>query len=219
MVAVLPSIALASGGLFAFEAKARLAALAVGAAGFLLCTFVRDAGRKAQIHLWREWGGSPTLQRLRFRESAAPDRVARLHARLQPLVSAPLPTEGEEAANPERADERYDEAIAELRQLTRAGESYKVLAAENADYGFRRNLYGIRPFGLAVAGTSAALALLLLIVSAGTFEERAIRWGPGLIFGLGAVVLFAWIVQPAWVRLAAERYADRLFEATGSFAP
>jgi hypothetical protein len=212
LIAMLPAVALAVGGAFAAQYVARLVALVVGAAGVVLCALVRDAGRRAQTRLWQEWDGSPTLRRLRFRGSNSPDRVSRLHARLD----AQLPTAAEEAADRDAADERYDEAVADLRQLTRAGEAYQVLASENADYGFRRNLYGIRPFALVVAATSGLVALVILLISSGTLEQRGLRWGPGLLIAVASMVLHWRVVSSAWVRLAGERYADRLFEAARS---
>lgn len=215
---MLPAVALIAGGVFALEAEARLVALLVGAAGLLVCALVRDAGRRAQSELWREWGGSPTLKRMRFRGSESPQRVERLHARLRGLLGTELPTAAEEAADPQAADDRYDDAIADLRQLTRAGDAYRVLAAENADYGFRRNLFGIRPFGLAVAGICTLAAVLLMFLSTGTSEQRLVRWGPGALVGIVWLGLFGRIVTSAWVRLAGERYADRLLEAARSLA-
>jgi hypothetical protein len=213
---MLPAIALVAGSIFAVETTARLVALLVGAAGIVLCALVRDAGTRVQARLWQEWGGSPTLRRLRFRDSESPDRVARLHERLEFVLGLHLPTADEEIADPDAANARYNEAVADLRQLTRTGDAFKVLAAENADYGFRRNLFGLRPFGLAVAGISGLTALLLLVLSTGPLEQRALRWGPAALIALGCLVLHGWIVTSSWVRLAGERYADRLFEAARS---
>lgn len=213
---MLPALALAAGGVFAPQAEARLTALLVGASGMVVCALVRDAGHRAQRHLWQEWGGSPTLRRLRFRDNDSPERVERLHRRLEAILGLELPTAVEEAASPGAADARYDEAVADLRQLTRSGDAHEVLANENAEYGFRRNLYGIRPFALAVAGSSGFVALLLLLLSSGTLEQRVERWGPAVVIALGCIVLHAWIVSSEWVRLAGERYADRLFEAARS---
>lgn len=215
---MLPAVALMVGGIFAIEAEARLVALLVGATGLMVCGIVRDAGHRAQARLWREWGGSPTLKRLRFRDSDRPQRVERLHARLQLLLGTELPTADEEAADPKAADDRYDDAIADLRQLTRSGDAYHVLAAENAEYGFRRNLYGIRPLGLVVAGVCGLVAVSLILISTGTLEQRIVRWGPGALVAIGCLALFGRVVTSAWVRLAGERYADRLLEAARSLA-
>lgn len=219
IVAMLPALALMAGGVFALEAEARVTALLLGTAGLVACALVRDAGHRAQSSLWREWGGSSTLRRMRFSDSDRPQRVARLHARLELVLGVELPTAEEEAADPEAADDRYDDTISDLRQLTRTGDDYKVLAAENADYGFRRNLYGIRPVGLAVAGVCSLVAVFLILMSTGTVEQRVVRWGPAALVGIVWLGLFGRVVTSAWVRLAGERYADRLLEAARSLVP
>lgn len=213
---MLPAVALTVGGAFALDTEARVAALLVGGVGLLVCALVRDSGRRVQIQLWQAWGGSPTLRRLRFRNSESPERVHRLHTRLEACLDVSLPTVDDEARDPAAADDRYDEAVADLRQLTRSGDAYGVLASENADYGFRRNLYGIRPFALTIAAMSGLVALLLLLVSAGALEQRVVRWGPAVLVALGSIALQARVVSSEWVRLAGERYADRLFEAARS---
>jgi hypothetical protein len=215
-VAALPAVALIAGGVFALQVEARLIALTVGAVGIVACALVRDAGHRAQARLWADWDGSPTLTRLRFRSGERPDRVKRLHARLETLLGVQLPTSADEAADPGAADDRYNEAVAALRQVTRSGDAYKLIAAENADYGFRRNLFGIRPFAVAVAVSSGLVALIMLAASGGTLEARVIRWGPGSVAAVLCLLLHWRVVSSNWVRLAAERYADRLFEAVPS---
>src|SRR4051794_15467075 len=91
----------------------------------------RDRGRVLQDGLWAEWGGSPTLQRLRFRGAARPQRVERLHARVEAALGERLPTQAEEDADPDAADDAYQEAIGRLIALTRDKERFRLLFDEN----------------------------------------------------------------------------------------
>lgn len=79
---------------------------------------------------------------------------------------------------------------------------------ENADYGFRRNSLGIRPFGLAIAAASFLLSLGLSLTS-----DDPVSWI--ITAGVSAVLAVYWwrVVTDEWVRDAAEAYADRMMEA------
>ena len=54
-------------------------------------------------------------------------------------------------ADPEWADTKYEEVVTSLREATRDTSRFPLVFAENANYGFRRNLWGLRPIGTAVA--------------------------------------------------------------------
>ena len=81
------------------------------------------------------------------------------------------------------------------------------------EYGFRRNCLGLRPVALAVAiGAFAVSVLLLFLADASQLPHY------GVSAVIAAVAGYAWcrLVSPAWVKRAAELYADRLFEAIAS---
>jgi hypothetical protein len=150
---------------------------------------------------------------LRWRSAPRHEAVARLHGQLNRVLAEPLPDATEEANDPEGADDRYEEATARLRELTRDTSRFRLVFAENVEYGFRRNSLGLRPFALAIALGGVALSVAVIAFAAGDLAERLTRWGPaGLISAV--CVLFWWrIVTPDWVRRSAELYADRLFDA------
>ena len=210
-LAALPAIVLLGSGLVDPEKAGSILAMALGAVGIVVCGVVRDAGRRVQAKLWAGSGGSPTLQRLRWAE--APDRqaVERLHERVGDVVSTPLPTEPEEKADPAGAAGRYDEATAELRELTRSREQFPLVFEENANYGFRRNCLGLRPLALVVA--LAVLATSGALLALGHDEPRF--WAAA---GVACVALIGWwlLVTERWVEAAGKIYADRLFEAVAS---
>src|ERR1700732_4044425 len=64
----------------------------------------RDRGRRLQAGLWEGWGGSPTIQRLRFRTGGPnPGRGERLHGRIEQILGEALPSAVEEAVASGRA--------------------------------------------------------------------------------------------------------------------
>lgn len=173
----------------------------------------RDRGKRLEPALWSSWGGSPTLQRLRFRGGSRADRVERLHARIAAITGEALPTAEEESADPKAADDRYAEASATIRALTRDRSRFGLLFGENVSYGLRRNLLGLRRVGMFFAGLTVVAAGLLIWLADGSLSERAGRYGPGAGAGLLALAFWVFIVKSGWVKLTADAYADQFVGA------
>lgn len=212
-LAALPAIVLFGTGLVDPEHAASVLAMALGAVGIVVCGLVRDAGRRLQAELWRDWGGSPTLRRLRWRTSSYTSVVERLHRRVEDVTKESLPNLAEEAANPASADRRYNEATAILRELTRSREEFPLVFEENVEYGFRRNCLGVRPVALIVAPLVAIVSVVLVIAG----DQSMQFWAAA---GVGVVASAGWLrlVTPDWTRSAGEIYAERLFEALASLS-
>lgn len=189
--------------------------------GALLAQLGRDAGRKRQQALFKEWGGPPTSRALSFRSKVVNHvTLARCHAVLNGLVSGlNLPAnEAEEKADWKGAKAKYESAADYLRTATRDKEKFRLVYAENVNYGFRRNLWGMKPGGIAIAavalGATATHALHRLL------SERTL---PGLDAAssiLCVVILTLWIMRftKPWVRVAADAYAGQLIAAVESLA-
>lgn len=190
----------------------RLVGVAGGAAALALCGLVRDRGKRLEPALWASWGGNPTVQRLRWRDADDQDAVRRLHARINALLDEPLPDANAEAKDSAAADRCYSEAVAVLREHTRDTARFRLVFAENMEYGFRRNALGLRPFALFIAAIALAVSGAFLLWGGGDTAGRWARWG--ISGGISAALLVYWwgIVTPEWVRRPAELYADRLFE-------
>lgn len=197
----------------------RLLGSVLGAFALVICGLVRDRGKRLEADLWASWGGSPTLRRLRWRDAGDPESLRRLHGRLNALLDHPLPDASDEAAHPARADRRYNEAVAVLRGRTRDTANFRLVFAENMEYGFRRNVLGLRPIALSIAGAALLLSLVLLIWGPGDQAARLTRWG--IAAAVSGVSLLGWwlMVTPEWVRRSAEVYADRLLEAIDALRP
>jgi len=209
LIAAAPAVAVAGAGVLSSDPGIRALALLSTALGIALAALVRSAGRRLEPDLWESWGGSPTVRRLRWRDAERADVIVRLHGRINELLDEALPNQSAEAADPEGADRQYEEAVAVLRERTRDQHRFRLVFSENADYGFRRNSLGIRPFAIGVAALAAGLSLALAIVRG----DEWTRWMVACLVSAGAWAYWWRVVTPAWVREAAETYADRLFEA------
>ncbi|MGN9811993.1 hypothetical protein ACTMSW_21875 [Micromonospora sp. BQ11] len=176
---------------------------------FLASNIVRVLGQRTQQRLIVTWDGMPTTKLLRFREAQNSVMLQRRRQALEALFSAPLPTRRQEAANPQKADEAY---IAATRCLithvrSRPGQ-FPLIDHENATYGFARNLLGVKPLALVVLTASVAADAAIYLRDGLT--------GPLVVVGglhLALVAVWFFFIRPAWVRQAAETYAERLLEA------
>ena len=181
----------------------------LGGIHVLVIQLVRDRGVAAQRKLWSAWGGNPTALRLRW---AADDRSsqASLHSAVRNATGADLPSQAEEEADPEASMKRYESAVATLRDRTRDQARFPLVKAELSNYGFRRNLYSLKPFGLTVAIAALALSLVLLSTA---FAGHTLRWLVPSATAMGALALWLAFIRSGFVRLDAERYADALLAA------
>ncbi len=206
-----PAIVLAGGSLAALEQDGAILGFLLAAAMLVLCGLVRGRGRDVEPGLWRQWGGPPTTRRLRWSGPTSEHSQQRRHILLEGILGEPLPSCAEEETDPKGADRRYETAVAALRDLTRKREDFPLVAEENTDYGLRRNTFGLKPLGLAIA-----LATGLAAVSLAVIDSAPGHFLP--IAAVSAVALIAWlvVVRPGWVRAAADRYAERLLETCES---
>lgn len=165
-----------------------------------------DAGRARQAELWQSWGGAPATQFLRHRDGTLNSLThARLHQQLQDLFpDLTIPTSAGESRDSVVADEVYDSCIDRLR--IRYREQPLVLKA-NIAYGFRRNLWAIRRWGLACAGGATLLAVGHIYLKGPTTPAIVT-----IVASVGITLFLALVVQPDWVRRPAEIYGRRLLE-------
>lgn len=196
----------------------------IGSAGFLALTvaahiivarLVRDRGNIVQERLWKAWGGNPAAQKLRWKGGHAAT-VSRLHRRVDVMTGVRLPDRAAEELDPEAAEDTYEDTVARMRELTRHHGKYPRVYAELVQYGATRNLYGLRPVGLIVAGS-----VLLAMITAATLNivrVTTLAWWSMAASALGATVVglvWLFIVTPQFVRLPADRYADALLATAG----
>jgi hypothetical protein len=177
----------------------------------------RDRGSTHQDRLFAMWGGKPTTVMLRHRESPFHEiTLARLHEWLSGVTGVPAPSKRKECASPEEADRVYDAFARYLRDATRDKVQYPLVFEENVSYGFRRNAWGLRPYGIVIAaiGTLGA-AINLLRFSDGPRMGMAIAC---TIVSSLLLLFWACWVRPRWVRIPARAYAERLIEAAQRMA-
>lgn len=219
-LAVLPLLVLAAGLLVSPQRWPGLVPLTTACGlAYLVIQIVRDLGFNLEKRLWTGWGGAPTTRMLRWAE--APNKVLQRdrHASVARATGMSLPDERREQADPTRADDVYEAAVAKLRNLTSARQD-TLVTTELANYGFRRNLLGCRPIGVGLAVLAAITsAVLIALDQRGTLQlpiaPLITATAVSLLWALGWLVL----VTPDFVHTAARKYATALLDAASRLAP
>jgi hypothetical protein len=181
----------------------------------LISHFARSYGKQIEPGLMKEWGGLPSMAMLRHRDGRI-DIVtkARYHKELSELVPGiAMPSIEEEKSEETKADQVYMSCTKFLLVATREEHDFPLLFKENINYGFRRNLLGLRPAGIVFS--------LLGCVTCGMRFIPRFRPGAEAVpvvvacTILAVFLLVAWIllINKGWVRQQADDYGYRLLEA------
>ena len=175
---------------------------------FFLGQIGRDWGKRKEQQLFDRFGGRPTERALCHEHAPNKVRLAAQHARLATLMPAiSMPTADDERHDPSAAHNVYDACT---RFLIARSRGNRLVLQENINYGFRRNLWGMKPLGLSIALACAiGLGASLYANSASGFSSDAVA-----VEALNVLITGAWliVITPRWVMVPAEAYADRLLE-------
>lgn len=189
--------------------------LTAAGGSYLLSVLVAHYGRAAQDRLWREWQGRPTTQLLRTRGGPTnPVQRDIWRTAISSLTAVPLLSPRREAANPAAADAAIEAAVDQVRYLGQDAR-FPMIASENAQYGFERNMYGFRWIGRAISLLCTIGLLTTWMLVRGQphppFSTGALVTG----FAIDALFFLGWLALPSAKRAeaAGHRYANQLFQA------
>lgn len=188
-----------------------------GASGIsaLAAQIARSAGRAKEPSLWRSWGGPPTTSALRHRSATNPTQLRRYHEAIERTLGISLPSSLEESNDPATADQTYEIAVKGLIERTREVERFPVVFEELCGYGFRRNLYGLRPAAIVACVVSLLGCVVGILIASG--EAGDVQAAPFVVVAILDVLELAFLwrfVTSEWVRDASTTYARALLGAT-----
>jgi hypothetical protein len=169
---------------------------------YALMRIGRDRGARLQDQLYRSWGGKPTTIMLRYRcdrvDGHTKERYKQTLAQLSGLT---FPSQAEELADQAAADGIYDSAVRALIEQRRT-KKYDLVFKENCNYGFVRNLVGLKPIGLLTISLIMAADVLLYLRA--EVDRRGI-WLSVLVCVLTGLILI--VMDKESVRRTADAYA------------
>lgn len=181
----------------------------------LLWEIGRDMGKRKEPKLFAMWGGKPSTRMLRHKNATNQITLIRQHRKLEKLMgNIRLPTPEQEKNDPQKADDIYEACSTYLRIQTRDTKKFPLIFEENCSYGFRRNLWGMKPIGILT--TTIGLAIILffvsykLIIRSGLFPWKAL-----FCIVINILLMLVWVfwLKADCIRIPAEAYAERLLEA------
>lgn len=189
------------------------AALVFAPISFLLSQVGADFGKRLEKGLWTNWGGPPTTRFLRHGNSEFNEVTRdRIHAKLCQL-GLHIPTHEEQMQDPCSADTYYESCTEELIRRTRDVGRFPLVFKGLTEYGFRRNLLGLKVFGvsLTVVGLAGS-AWATYTAWTATNELPAVALVAGLITSGLFLAWLTWVTERT-VKLSASRYARFILEA------
>lgn len=197
-----------------------LASLAAALGGLMLLTsFGREWGKRKEPKLFESWGGTPTTLLL-MRATSQLDQLTldRYRKVLEEKVSGlHFPDVEKEASNPEKIASICESAVKWLREATRDTKKFALVFAENTNYGFRRNLLGVKPLALALCIlTLAATVLHAWLSTAGNMLAVTPQsWGSAVVASVG-IVVWGTVINADFVKTTAFAYATALLATCDS---
>lgn len=140
-----------------------ISSLGIAVLMFAGADLARRAGLRKERKLFAATGGRPYNTELTRADNSVFDEVSKAEYRafLAAKVNRQVPSAAEEIADPVGAMAFYNACFRWLRENTRDKERFQVLFGENISYGFRRNMWGLKWFGIVVnlATVAAAYAI------------------------------------------------------------
>ena len=125
-----------------------------------------------------------------------------------------MPSEEDEKNDPQKADEIYESCIMYLRNATRDKKKFSLVFEENINYGFRRNMYGLRKFGIITSSINIC-GIFLIYYFIENIQDLV--WIiSNLILSTILLIIWTLIINSDWVKVTADAYAERLLETIDS---
>jgi hypothetical protein len=199
-----------------------LAVLGFCGIAYALGRIARNAGKRLQDKLFDKWGGAPTTQMLRHRDTRIdPHTKERFHRVLSKGLGKEMPTHDDERTNPVAADELYRAAATWLIIQTRNTKAFPLVFKENVAFGFHRNTLGLRPAGVTIATLCIIWALYNAKVIAFTAPffsaKQAIGFTPEILVSLGisTTILITWsfVFTEDALKRTGFSYAEQLLQS------
>ena len=212
LLATAPVLCLGLAALPLMPGLAKLWSLLGVAVTTFAASAARRAGNRVQPDLWERWNGAPTVRKLRYRDNPATAEITRRHREVERVLGGnlALPNEADELADPASADAQYGAAMTRVIDRVRDNSGFALLNTENRNYGFARNLYGLKRFGLA-----CCVVVLSMSVGVGVTLGQLESWRAAApLLGSATIAIATGLlwrqVDPDFVKPSAEAYADRL---------
>lgn len=214
-IALAPALALAV-AYVSWDSFSMSDAFAAIASVVLLAIFAdisRRHGKRREKQLLEVWGGLPSTHMLRHADSRFDKPTKRRYLTfIGQKIGEDPPSEEDEKKEPIACDAFYSRCVVWLRENTSDREKFGLLFEENINYGFRRNLLGLKSSALVVSLTIALIAICSLLFGIPIDDSSSMSMQLALLVGFTGVqsAYFMVYVTDNSVYEAAQLYARQL---------
>jgi len=172
---------------------------------------VRKNGNIIEPGLWKQWDGPPSTVIMRWRDERMGKNLKRqYHQAVKDYLNLPMPTQEEEASDPQVSDAKITDAFRRVRGVLRDKDPNGLWATDNANYGFYRNLLGTRELWVTLSIAGILINGLFTIIT----KNKAVIGGlAGNVVFLLFALYIGWQPLPKGIRHIAFRYADNAWES------
>ncbi len=186
---------------------------------YFLAQMARDFGKQGEKKLYSSWDGMPSVVIFRHRNGRLNDITKeRYHQHLSQLVNTIAPTAADEKTDPVGADKIYTAWSDYLRTNTR-DKAFDLLHKENISYGYRRNVWGLRPVGIAASALGGLICAIRLYLGYQSDSQLDMACTISGTYSLVLLIFWMFYFTGEWVRVPAEAYAQRLAESLEVLRP
>ena len=184
---------------------------------------VRDRGKSLEARLYRSWGCKPSVGMLRHHDNRLDGTTK---ARYRRFLCGAVPglvllSPEDERNEPEEADARLESANRWLLAQTTDHARFALLFTENVNYGYRRNLLGMKRIALGLDAVALVLVIGVGVACwtghvASTIQSLEPEWWASLAIAAVHTLVFIGYIRADWVRATAETFAGQLLAACDS---
>lgn len=183
---------------------------------FSLAKIARECGRKFEKQMKEEEGVFSTTEFLKHHDRKL-NRYTKLryHKFLNENIHGmQLPTEIEELESPNSCNEKYNSAVDWLLEKTRDHKKYPLIYENNINYGFSRNMFGIKNVSICLASFSFLIDIFVIYQNDNALIENFyLKAFLSIFVSLYFIVYWVFLVKRTWVKSVAEAYARSLLAA------
>ena len=182
---------------------------------FLLAQVGRDFGKRKEGYLYSLWTGKPSISKMRHRDTTINVHTReRYHQKAAQLLGISMPNADSEQSDPQAADALYEAYGNLLLERTRDGKKFPLIFQELTNYGFRRNLWGMKPIGLTLNTVCLFSQVVWVLYSLAAHRTPSALTVSSLLINAFLLACWAFFINPEWVRIAANAYAERLLASS-----
>lgn len=183
---------------------------------YFISKLVRNAGKNLETRLVKKWGGLPTTIILRHSDSTIETATKQRYYNYieKHIPGIKIPTKEEELKDRKATDDIYISAVKWLIGNTRDTKKYNLLFNDNVNYGFSRNLLGLKPFGILFSVISFIINIVCFNNQYTINQFNKVPINVYIAFGVSIVYMLIWcfFISEQWLKSYGYAYARTLLE-------